>query len=190
MEKLPIEAGDWQTLGARPIYENPWIALTEYDVLNPNGGRGVYGKVHFKHYALGVAALEADGSLWLVGQARYPLQSYSWEIPEGGGRLDRSPLESAQRELKEETGLEARSWRLLLTMHLSNSVSDEIAYIYLAQDLTAGGAEPEDTERLSVLKIPFETVYQKVIAGEITDSLSVAAVLRLKIMFLTGELFI
>lgn len=188
MEPLPVEqAYNWKTLSKREIYDNPWIKVTESDVINPNGGSGIYGVVHFKHYALGIIALDAEGFIYLVGQHRYPLNAYSWEIPEGGGKLELDPLHSAQRELKEETGLEARYWQKILTMHLSNSVSDEIAYIYLAQGLNSGEATPEETERLALCKIPFEEAYFRVQSGEITDSLTVAAILQVKIMTLEGR---
>ncbi len=172
----------WQTLSGTRIYENPWITLTEYPVINPGGGHGIYGKVHFKNLAIGVIPIDEEGNTWLVGQYRYPLGAYSWEIPEGGGPLTEDPLESAKRELREETGLTATSWTEIQRLHLSNSVSDELAIIYLAKGLSYGTAEPEETEDLTVRKLPFREAYTMVINGEITDSLSVAAILRVKLM--------
>ncbi|MFI5149635.1 MAG: NUDIX domain-containing protein [Bacteroidia bacterium] len=180
----------WKTLHSEQVYESPWIRITRHDVLNPSGNPGTYSVVHFKNLAIGVLALDEEHNTWLVGQYRYPIEQYSWEIPEGGGLRDIPPLESAQRELKEETGIEARKWTLIQTMHLSNSATDEYCLLYLAQDLTFGESEPEDTEQLEVRKIPFETLYKEVLDGKITDSLTVTAVLKVKLMMVEGEVLL
>jgi len=176
---LESQENPWITHATREIYDNNWICLTEHDVTNPGGGKSLYGKVHFKAFALGIIPLDKDNNTWLVGQHRYPLNEYSWEIPMGGGSLDLPRLDSAKRELKEETGLSAANWTPLCKIHLSNSVSDEVGYAYLAQDLTQGETEFEETEKLDVKKLPFETVVGMCDEGEITDSLSVAAIYRL-----------
>jgi len=181
-------ANPWKTLSGREIYDNPWINVTEYQVINPSGGSGIYGKVHFKNYALGILPLDEEMHTWLVGQYRYTLNQYSWEIPEGGGPLGIEPLESAKRELLEETGLIASTWTELQPFHLSNSVCNEFGYIYLARDLKQGQAEPEETEELQLKRLPFEEAYQMVISGKITDSLSVAAILRVKILLMENKL--
>lgn len=172
----------WTILSERQVYDNNWIAITEYQVINPNGGEGIYGKVHFKNLAVGVLPLDDQMNTWLVGQYRFPLNEYSWEIPEGGGAMDVEPLESAKRELREETGLVAHRWEPLLEMHLSNSVSDEKATIFLARELEQYEPMPEETEQLVVRKLPFEEVYQMLCKGQITDAMSVAAILKLKLM--------
>ncbi len=178
----------WQIKSQKQVYDNPWIGVTEFDVINPSGGKGIYGKVHFKGWAIGVLALDEQFNTWLVGQYRFPLNQYSWEIPEGGGPLDIDPLLSAQRELLEETGLVARHWTRIMEMHLSNSVSDEHAIIYLARNLTQETACPEETEQLQVRKLPFEEAYQLVEQGKITDSVSVAAILKVKLMLADGRI--
>lgn len=178
----------WKVLGEKKMYDNPWISLTEYNVLNPSGGKGIYGKVHFKNLAIGVLPLDAQLNTWLVGQYRFPLNQYSWEIPEGGGSMDVEPLESARRELLEETGLVAAEWSPLIEMHLSNSVSDEHAIIFLARNLTQQEAEPEETEQLQIKKVSFEETYQMVEKGMITDSMSVAAILKVKLMIADGRI--
>ncbi len=134
----------WKTLASDVKYENNWIKVTEHQVINPSGGKSIYGEVHFKNFAIGILALDEERNTWLVGQYRYPLKAYSWEIPEGGGQLSTSPEESALRELQEETGLRANKLTEIQRMYLSNSVSDELAIIYLAQDLTQGSAAPEE----------------------------------------------
>lgn len=174
----------WTILSRRPIYDNSWIGLTEFDVINPGGGKGIYGKVHYKNLAIGVLPLDEDLNTWLVGQYRFPLDQYSWEIPEGGGHLDVPPVESAQRELLEETGLVAGDWTPIMEMHLSNSVSDEKAILFLARDLRQQESCPEETEQLVVRKLPFEEAYQMVEKGLITDSMSVAAILKVKLMLM------
>jgi 8-oxo-dGTP pyrophosphatase MutT (NUDIX family) len=178
----------WQVKGEKRIYDNPWIGVTEYDVINPSGGKGIYGKVHFKGKAIGVLPLDEHLDTYLVGQYRFTLDQYSWEIPEGGGALDVAPVLSAQRELLEETGLVAKSWTKLMEMHLSNSVSDEHAIIFLARELSQHTACPEETEQLQVRKVSFEEAYQMVEQGKITDSMSVAAILKVKLMLADGRI--
>jgi ADP-ribose pyrophosphatase len=178
----------WQIKESQDVYDNSWIQLTEYDVINPSGGKGIYGKVHFKNYAIGVIPLDEERNTWLVGQYRFPLNAYSWEIPEGGGPLNEEPLESAKRELAEETGFRASHWQEIQRMHLSNSVSDEQSIIYIATGLTAGIAEPEETEALTVRKLKFEEAYQMVLDGQITDSMSVAGILKTHILIKEGKI--
>jgi len=182
------EDNPWQIVSEKIIYDNPWIGLTEYQVINPSGNPGIYGKVHFKGFAIGVIPLDNDMNTYLVGQYRFPLNQYSWELPEGGGPFNAEPIDSAKRELLEETGLKASRWTEIQRMHLSNSVTDELCIIYLARDLQQFEAEPEDTEQLIVKKVPFDEVYAMVCNGEITDSVTVAAVLKIRLMQLEGKL--
>lgn len=169
----------WKSVSAREIYSNNWISVVEHDVINPGGGKGIYGKVSFKHLAVGIIPLDNDMNTWLVGQHRFTLDSFSWEIPEGGGKPEEEPLVAARRELLEETGLTADSWEFLLTIHTSNSVTDELGHIYLARNLTPGKAEPEETESdLKVRKLPLKEAVEMVMDGKITDSLSVAGLLK------------
>lgn len=172
----------WTILGEELKYDNPWIRLTEYQVLNPAGGAGIYGKVHFKNLAIGIVALDEEDRIFLVGQYRFPLNLYSWEIPEGGGPLDADPLESAQRELLEETGLRAARWEKLLELHLSNSVSDELGMLYLATGLSQHQPMPEETEELVVKKVPFPEAFAMFERGEITDSLTIVALLKMRLL--------
>jgi RluA family pseudouridine synthase len=169
----------WTKISECEVYDNPWINVNEHTVLNPSGNEGIYGKVHFKNQAVGVIPVDRNGYTWLVGQYRYTLDEYSWEIPEGGCPENESPLETAKRELREETGITAKTWTPILTMHLSNSVSDEIGYIFLAEDLEFGDAEFEDCEDIELMKVPFSTAFDMVMDCEITDSLSVAGILKL-----------
>ena len=185
---MDTQQSPWQILSTAVQYDNKWIRLTEHQVINPNGGKGIYGVVHFKNLAIGVVALDEEMNIYLVGQYRFPLEAFSWEIPEGGGPLGEDPLLSAQRELLEETGLVAARWDPIVQLHLSNSVSDEAGIVYLARGLEQRTAEPEETEQLFIRKIPFETAYRMVKDHEITDSLSVAAIQKIKLMMLEGEL--
>ncbi len=189
MEKKFIDEHDnlensnpWKKISSEVKYENPWISLTEYKVVTPAGTNGIYGKVHFKNIAIGVIAIDSDENTYLVGQYRFPLDLYSWEIPEGGCPEGTDWLAAAKRELKEETGFEAGKWTEILQMHVSNSVSDELAVVYVAQDLMAGKAEPEDTEDLKIIKMPFKQAVDWVMQGKITDSISVAAILKWSFM--------
>jgi 8-oxo-dGTP pyrophosphatase MutT (NUDIX family) len=182
------EKNPWKILSHHTVYENPWIELTEFQVINPKGGSGIYGKVHYKHLAVGVIPLDDDWNTWLVGQYRFPLDQYSWEIPEGGGRMDEDPVEAAKRELMEETGLVAKSWIKILTMHLSNSISNELSVIYLARDLEEHLATPEETEELVIKKLPFDEVFQMVEKGKISDAMSVAAIQQIQLMVYQGKI--
>ncbi len=172
----------WKIIDEKEIYDNRWINVTEYDIINPSGGKGIYGKVHFKNIAAGVLPLDEEMNTYLVGQFRFTLNQYSWEIPEGGCPENENPLEAAKRELLEETGLEAKQWNKILEMHLSNSVTDEYCQVFLARDITQNTASPEATEQLIVKKIPFDEAYQMVQNNEITDAVSVAAILKVKLM--------
>jgi 8-oxo-dGTP pyrophosphatase MutT (NUDIX family) len=173
-----MQSNPWKRHRRSVMYENPWIVVNHDEVQRPDGEPGIYGVVHFKHLAVGVVAIDASDRVLLVGQYRYPLDLYSWEIPEGGGRFDEAPEEAAARELREETGVTARKWTRIGTAHLSNAVSDEVAIYYLAQDLEQGEAEPEGTEQLQVRWFPFDEAVRMVMGGEITDAISVMALLR------------
>jgi 8-oxo-dGTP pyrophosphatase MutT (NUDIX family) len=178
----------WTVVSRATAYENSWIRVEHNDVLNPAGKPGVYGVVHFKNHAIGVVPIDEDGSVILVGQYRFPHAVYSWEIPEGGGPAGATILESAQRELHEECGVTARNWLEIVGMDLSNSVTNEKGTAYLAWDLSHGPAQPEDEEQLHVIRVPFREALGRVKRGEIRDSLSVAAILRVALMTLQGEL--
>lgn len=177
---MHTEAADasnpWRTLGSRIVYDNPWIGVREDDVVRPDGTRGIYGVVHFKNIAVGVLAVE-DDHIYLVGQHRYTLDRYSWEIPEGGCPEGEEPLDAARRELREETGLSAARWEKLGESHLSNSVSDEYAVWFLATELTVGESAPEGTEKIVVRRVPVAEARRMALAGEITDALSQLAIM-------------
>jgi ADP-ribose pyrophosphatase len=175
---MKADADPWTTLSSETRYDNNWITVTEHQVLTPARSAGIYGTVHFKHLAVGVVPVDTEGFTWLVGQYRYPLKAYSWEIPEGGGNLAVPALETAKRELKEETGIEAAHWEQIVEMHLSNSVSDERAVIFLATDLTQGTSSPDETEVLTLRKVRLSEAIQMVERAEITDAMSVAGLLK------------
>lgn len=179
MKKLPIYPNPWKLQSSKKIYDNPWLSLDEDEVINPGGGISHYGKIHFKNLAIGIIPLDENNNTWLVGQYRYVPDCYSWEIPMGGGPLDIDPLESAKRELKEETGLTASRWRELMPLHTSNSVTDERGIVYVARGLTEGKTEFGETEDLQIIKLSLKEAVQHVMDGEITDAISVAGLLKL-----------
>lgn len=182
------DANPWRTLARHTVYENPWIRVDHHDVLKPNGDPGIYGLVHFRNHAVGVVPVAADGSTWLVGQYRYPLNRYSWEIPEGGVPADEDPAMGALRELREETGLTAaRMIPIISRVALSNSVSTEEGTLYVAWDLTEGQAEPDDTEQLRLRRLSLRAALDMALSGEITDSLSILALLRLPLLLTEAD---
>lgn len=173
--------GPWQRLSSRVIYENAWIRLYHEDVLTPTGTEGIYGRIHFKSHAVGIIPIDGEGNTWLVKQTRYTLDCETWEIPEGGSPTGEDILETAKRELEEECGLVAARWEKLIDIHTSNSVTDEMATIFVARELSHGLQQLEPTEDIQVKKLPLREAIAMVTSGEITDSLSVAGLLRLGI---------
>lgn len=168
----------WQTISTRSPYENPWMRVDHHEVLNPAGKPGIYGVVHFKNHAIGIVPVDEAGYTWLVGQYRYALGSYEWEIPEGGCPVGTDPLATARRELREETGLVAADWTHLLDFHLSNSVTDEYGVAYLARGLRQENAQPEETEDLTLRRLPLREAIAMTLNGQIKDALSIMALQR------------
>jgi len=166
----------WSTTSTTNVYENQWIRVEHHEVIDPSGRPGVYGVVRPKNWALGVVPIFDNGDTLLVGQYRYPLERYSWEIPEGGGNKSTDLLVSIQRELAEETGYRASSWLTLQNIALSNSVTDEWAVMWVAWGLTEGQAQPESTEELTIWRLPFREVVAMVDNGTIFDSMTVSGV--------------
>jgi 8-oxo-dGTP pyrophosphatase MutT (NUDIX family) len=178
-EEQAVANGPWTRHRRRVAYDNPWLTVWHDDVTRPDGTPGVYGVVHFANLAAGVLVLDEADRVLLVGQHRYALDAYSWEIPEGGVPSGETAQAGARRELREETGVEASDWRELARIHLSNSVSDELGIMFLATGLTHGVAEPEATEALEIRWVPFDDVLAMTLRGEITDAMTVVAVERL-----------
>ncbi len=169
----------WQTISSKKVYDNPWIEVQEDQIINPSGNPGIYGKVSFKNIAVAIIPLDREGNTWIVGQHRYTLDEYSWELPMGGVPFNEDPLIGAKRELLEETGITANDWKLLLKMHTSNSVTDELAYTYIAEDLALGKPQFDETEDIQVKKVALVELIDLVMEGKITDGLSVGSVLKL-----------
>ena len=171
--------GGWKTKNSTIVYENPWIKILHEEVVTPKNTDGIYGVVHFKNIAIGIVPIDDEGNTWLVKQSRYTLNQYTWEIPEGGCPKNEEPINAAKRELEEEVGLQARDWQELMRMHLSNSVTDELCVIFVARDLFAGEQQLEATEDIEVKKMPLTEAIEMVKRGEITDGITVAALLRI-----------
>ncbi len=186
MDDEHVVAGPWTRRTRRVAYQNPWITIWHDEVIRPDGEPGIYGVVHFANVAVGVLAIDEVDRVLLVGQHRYALDRYSWEIPEGGVPAGESALDGARRELREETGIEAADWIEMSRSHLSNSVSDEEAILYLATGLIQGVATPEGTESLEVRWVPFDEVLVMTMDGRITDAMTILAVHRFALARLTG----
>lgn len=178
-DELPSEPSPWRTLSSRVVYGNAWMRVREDQVVRPDGTPGIYGVMEPTRVATGVVALTDAGEVWLVGQYRYATGGYSWEIVEGGADPHEGPLAGAMRELREEAGLEAASWQLLGgEVHLSNCITSERAFIYLARGLRHVEAAPEGTEVLRLAKVPLARALALVDRGAITDAVSVIGLLR------------
>jgi ADP-ribose pyrophosphatase len=186
MMKMNKAKNPWTNKSSEVKYENLWIKVIESNVLNPAGNDGIYGVVHYKNNAVAIIPLDENYNTWIVGQYRYPLDSYEWEIVEGGCPEGTSPLETAKRELHEEVGLKAEHYEMILEMQLSNSTTDEVSYTYVAKGLSYIGEEPEEDEQLTIKKIPFEEVFQMVMRGEIRDALAVGSILKAKMLIDRG----
>jgi 8-oxo-dGTP pyrophosphatase MutT (NUDIX family) len=184
----PGKRGLWTVRESDRIYGNPWIEVSHHEVLTPNGTPGIYGVVGLVHDAVGVVPIDADGNTVLVGQHRFPRDYYSWELPEGVGAKGRPAREAAVRELAEETGLTAGRWMDLLVMDLSNAISDERAYGFLAWDLTAGPSRPDEAELLETRRLPFAEAVEMAMRGEIIDAFSQAMLFKTDLMRRRGEL--
>ena len=183
-----MEDNPWKTIDTETMYESAWIKVTKSNVLNPAGNPGLYSWVHFKNLAIGIVPMDQSKNIWLVGQYRYPINQYSWEIPEGGGKIGIDPEESARRELFEEAGIRANKLAEILRMHLSNSATDELSITFLATGLEFYSPEPEESEVLQVKKISLEEAFNWVMEGKITDAITVASIQKLKILELSGQL--
>ena len=176
----------WKKLSSRSVFENDWMEVLEDHVKNPGGGENLYGHVHFKNRAVAIIALDDDDNTWLVGQQRYTLGEYSWELPMGGAPLAEAPLEAAKRELREETGISADHWDEVMRLHPSNSITDEVGHVFVATGLTMGEPATEESEELELRKLPLREATQLVLDGDITDAISAAALLRLQIIRSAG----
>ncbi|MEZ5009565.1 MAG: NUDIX hydrolase [Chitinophagales bacterium] len=176
----------WKPISKQIVYDNPWITVSHEDVIAPTGHEGIYGKVHYKNYAIGILPLDEEYNTWLVGQHRYPIDEYSWEMPEGGGLVGQDILTAAKRELREEVGLEAKNWQEIQRIHLSNSVSDELGVLFIATGLSTVPKEPDETEVLQIKKVSFEEAFRMVWENEITDTMTIIAILRTKRMIEEG----
>jgi len=184
---LPLSEFSWRLGSPATQYENPWMRVDDIPAIDPNGKDAIYGLVHFKNLAIGIIPYE-DGHIWLVGQSRVAFQNYSWEIPAGGDPSGYDPIGTAHRELREETGFAANRMEQILTMELSNSITDERCHVYLATELTPGESEMESSEDISTMKISLDAALNAVDAGEIRQALSVAAILKLGRMRSAGLL--
>jgi len=185
---MDVNQNPWTILDQETAYQNNWIEVIHHNVLNPSGGKGIYGKVHFKNKAIGVIAVDAALNTYLVGQYRFTINQFCWEIPEGGCPLEEDSLEAAKRELLEETGLKANKWQKIGEAFLSNSVSDEFAEYFLATDLSQHEAEPEETEQIFQKKVPLSQLFEMVNNGEITDALTIIAVQKLELLLLKKQI--
>jgi 8-oxo-dGTP pyrophosphatase MutT (NUDIX family) len=169
----------WKRLTSRMVYDNPWITVYDETVTNPAGGENLYGRVHFKSKAVAIVPLDKDGNTWLVGQHRYTTDEYTWEVPMGGSDPGEDPMETAIRELKEETGLTAGVMKPLMRLHTSNSITDEEGFIFVATELTLGETDFDEMEDLAIRKLPLAEALDMVKSNEITDAISIIALLRM-----------
>ena len=178
----------WKILDSKEVYASPWIQVTKHHVIDPSEQPGTYSVVHFKHLAIGILPLDEDYNTWIVGQYRFPLKRYTWEIPEGGGEFNVPAVDSAKRELSEEAGISAKKWTNIQEFDTSNASTDEKAIIFVAQNLSFHESHPDDNEQLQIKKIPFSELYELALNGDISDSLSLVAILKTKLLIDQNQL--
>ncbi len=167
----------WKTISSRKVYSNPWMSVREDQVIRPDGQNGIYGVIDTRT-ATGVVALTPEHEVYLVGQYRYPTDVYSWEIVQGGVEEDEDPLTACKRELQEEAGLIAETWTPIGgEIHLSNCISSEKGYIFVAEGLSETEASPDGTEVLQLKKIPLSEAVRMAVSGEIVDAVSIIGIL-------------
>lgn len=187
MDDRPVTAsGPWLRHSRRTAYENPWISVWHDEVSRPDGSPGIYGVVHFANLAAGVVVIDDQDRVLLVGQHRYTLDEWAWEIPEGGVAPDEAPLDGIRRELREETGVEAAEWVELARVDLSNSVTDERGILWLATGVRHGEAAPEPSEAIESRWLPFEEALAMTLDGRITDVLTIVGLQRVALARLAG----
>jgi len=178
MEEKPVNIeNNWTLKSTEKVYDNAWISVEHDEVITPTGTDGIYGRILFKNKAIAIIPIDQDGHTWIVGQYRYTLKEYSWELPMGGGPVGQDILDSAKRELKEETGITAEKWTQILRLHTSNCVCDEEAFVYVAEDLSFGDTSFDETEVIAIQKLPFTELVSMCLDGRITDAITVAGVL-------------
>lgn len=182
------ERGPWTIHSTKEVYDNPWIKVLEHQVTNPSGGSGIYGVVSPKNFAIGIIPFDRDYNTWIVGQYRFSIDQYSWEIPEGGGAKTTDPLVSAKRELKEETGIVAQEWQQVLECYTSNSIMDEKGIIYVAKNLEYGQPSPGETEELTLRKLPFNELVEMACKGKIKDALALSGIFKVDMLIRNGEI--
>lgn len=171
----------WKRLSSQVVYDNPWITVFDEQVINPAGGENQYGRVHFKSKAIAIVPIDEEGNTWLVGQDRYTTGKYSWEVPMGGSNPGEEPAVAARRELKEETGLTAGALEPIMRLHTSNSITDEEGFVFIATALREEEPEFDEMEVLKIRKLPLADAVDMVRLGEITDAISIAALLRIRL---------
>ena len=178
----------WRAEPPQRVHDNPYFAVDIYDAVAPTGVAATYWVHHQKNLAVGVVPLHEDGTISLVGQWRFPFGAYSWELPEGGVPEGEAALEGAKRELREEAGLVAAHWTPILTLQSSNASCDELCQVYLATGFTTAPVDPDPTEMLVPARVSFGEALAAVAQGRIQDAMTVAGLLRLHHMAITGEI--
>jgi len=187
---LPITDNPWRTHASQEVFDNPYVKIIRHEVTRPSGQPGVYSVINFKRVAVAIIPVDEEGCTWLVGQYRYPHDTYEWEIPEGGAEPGEDPEDCARRELREEAGLIAGTLTPILHMQLSNSTTNEISHSFLDTHLALTNSDPDETEQLAIHRLPLTEAYDMVLRGEIRDALSVASLLKLKLLQESGALTI
>lgn len=178
----------WRDAGSSVMFENPWMRLTRHEATAPTGLQADYVVMRPQNMSVGVLPIHEDGTITLVGQQRFALMNWSWEMPEGGAPFNEDPLEGAKRELAEEAGLEAVVWHPALKVEMTNSITDERAMAWLAWGLTPVPIAPDPTEIIRVARVPFGDLLRNVGNGAVRDMFTVATVLRAYHMAREGEL--
>lgn len=178
----------WKSLGESVLVDTPWMRVTRHPAVAPTGMTADYVVMRPRNVGTGVLPLHDDGTVSLVGQHRFTLMRYSWEMPEGGAPEGEDPFDAVRRELAEEAGLRAEHWRAALDMDLSNSITDERAMTWVAWGLTPAPLDPDPTEVIVSARVPFRDLLAEVARGAVRDSMTVATAYKAYHMAREGEL--
>lgn len=187
MERVEL-ANPWKVLKEETGYDCRYFSVRHDQVTLADGEPRSYHSVRMKYYGVCIVPVDHEGSVTLIGQYRYVLERFSWEIPGGGARVGDDPLDVARAELKEETGCTAEHWLKIVEGAVSPGISTEAVPAFVAWGLDCGAPRPDETELLSRRRVPFTDAVGMALSGEISNLPGIAALLGIEVRRRRGDL--